>query len=574
MLNSFTTLAYATFVPQNDLTQYKLLRYEQCKSLLGTAYTHAELISTDSFHRSRICLIRALVNDRLGCPDIGKRWHVSALQHDSTCSEAINAIFCTHRLSAAEQTDVINMIHQSGSTHPFISQYVRICRTDGRAAEGTISDKSPYIASSDVQVALAARELAVSNFDTAAAMAEKVFTKHPGSANAVDILIPCYLAKGDKGGLHHMASRLQELCPDAARTWLVTGCYYSLAKEYNKALPYLNRAVELEPRNGSALIALGRVHSRLDQSEEAVARFRLAASALSGSPDPLVHLGVEYLKMGDVALAGRYFHKAHGLAPADPTPVYQMGIAAYLSGNLLAAQQHLQAVAELTRSTTQPALHTTRHLALLHLAHVLRRRAAQTADPVPLLDQAKAMYTLSLRLNPTSHRALAGLAMCVATLGDLHHATRLLMAALDQEPTYAPYVSMLNHVTQRVSLDPVEMPPPHRPPTFMSSSRLPSAAFPLSASMPSIGSAIMLDSATSSRRTPLLRTPVMNTPELAGSGLLGRPTQGSGVTHGTAGTAPFSMGSLAFGGGGLGASGSSAELDGFDSISSMRDFSR
>ncbi|KAG9396833.1 Anaphase-promoting complex subunit 6 [Carpediemonas membranifera] len=520
----------------NALCLKELGREQQCKSFLGTSYTRTEIKargvsfqpdSDEAFLMSRLCLLRAQTLDVQGLNEHATQWYFNSLEYDNNCTAAILALFGSSRLPLSDRVDATRAI--GTSAHPFVNLFVQASVENTSALEALA--RSHYAQSTDVLVALTRAELANYDFDAAQKLAEKAFEQKPGSTSVIEVLVPCYVALNNTIGLHRVATTLQDLKPDEAIAWHATGSYYTLAQQYNKAMPYLSRAIELSPGYGPALLALGKVHSRLEQSDEAIDKYQAAVTTMTGSPVPLLCLGIEHIKLGRLGSARKLFTRAQQQTPSDPHIQYQLGITEFLSGDMSAARAYLQRVVEDTAGRSQPTVMHLRHQAMVHLGHIYRRTAVRDGPeqrPKTLSD-AEAAYRLALRLEPKSHNALAGLAMCLSLEGDNDSAARLVMNALDQAPSYAPYISLFSYITSHISAKLGDLPPAVAPPAFPSSrfkhDNPSSASFHLSHIYDSANSGSILGSA--SGRTPMLRTPMIATPGLQGSGLLSRGSRGT-----------------------------------------------
>ena len=82
------------------------------------------------------------------------------------------------------------------------------------------------------------------------------------------------------------------------------------------ALPLLERAVKLEPRNGIVVDSLGWAHYRLRHLPEAARLLRLAVKRAPNEAEIAYHLGVVYAALGRTAAARAQFRRAVKHNPA------------------------------------------------------------------------------------------------------------------------------------------------------------------------------------------------------------------------------------------------------------------
>lgn len=80
-----------------------------------------------------------------------------------------------------------------------------------------------------------------------------------------------------------------------------------------KALSYIQRAIELKPKNGFIIDSLGWVYYRMGRLQEAVEALRQAISLQPNDPHIFDHLGDTYISLGDKIKARRAYEKAYEL---------------------------------------------------------------------------------------------------------------------------------------------------------------------------------------------------------------------------------------------------------------------
>ncbi|CAN0577378.1 unnamed protein product, partial [Laminaria digitata] len=86
---------------------------------------------------------------------------------------------------------------------------------------------------------------------------------------------------------------------------------------YSQALPWLLRAVQLEPEFGPALANLAYSYWNLDRRDRAAHYYARAIAAQPMAADWLLQLGQVYAEDGDVAAARAAFEEAQALTPGD-----------------------------------------------------------------------------------------------------------------------------------------------------------------------------------------------------------------------------------------------------------------
>lgn len=99
---------------------------------------------------------------------------------------------------------------------------------------------------------------------------------------------------------------------------LANGKAYFNEKAYGKAQVAYQRAVELEPQNGEALLGLAACYDRLRRFDLADAVYREAARVVGSRPEYYNNLGYSYMLRGQLQLARQNFLKANELDPGNP----------------------------------------------------------------------------------------------------------------------------------------------------------------------------------------------------------------------------------------------------------------
>jgi tetratricopeptide (TPR) repeat protein len=110
-----------------------------------------------------------------------------------------------------------------------------------------------------------------------------------------------------------------------------------------EALPFLQRAIELEPTDTDAAINLGGAHIMLNQHRKAVPILEQACAAQPGNSKIWINLGAAYLGNPVLATADQQtraiaaFEKALELDPVAPSVNYNLGLIYRDQGDLAAA---------------------------------------------------------------------------------------------------------------------------------------------------------------------------------------------------------------------------------------------
>ncbi|HUE74619.1 MAG TPA: tetratricopeptide repeat protein [Pirellulaceae bacterium] len=217
----------------------------------------------------------------------------------------------------------------------------------------------------------------------------------------------------------------------SASTYIATGRLLESREEFVKAQAEYEKAIQVEPKNLTALVSLARLQDRQGNPDQAIVTYQKAIKAHPKSA--LVHndLGLCYARKRDLASAVAMLHKAVEAEPSKPN--YRNNLATVLveAGRTDDALKHLQAV-------HAPAA------AHFNLAYLLNHRGQS--------DLARRHLSQAVQLDPTFVRAqemLAQLDGGAATVEAAVHGPQISAAgpaatqqnspALSAAPQGSPY---------------------------------------------------------------------------------------------------------------------------------------
>jgi Flp pilus assembly protein TadD len=168
-------------------------------------------------------------------------------------------------------------------------------------------------------------------------------------------------------------------------------------ERFDEALPYLDRAVALNPRNPESLYHLGVVYQNLGRTDAAMAQYTLATEVDPAYSRAYNNLGVLLLGAGRLQEAEQAIAKAVETDPQNREALENYGGALVAVGKYAEAEAHLRPL--LRESPDDAFLHNNLAVAL----------AAQGK-----YEDARAHYETALRLRPGHPEAMRGLAVLPA----------------------------------------------------------------------------------------------------------------------------------------------------------------
>jgi tetratricopeptide (TPR) repeat protein len=193
-------------------------------------------------------------------------------------------------------------------------------------------------------------------FDSAARFLKQGLEKYPGDYNFHNELGYAHYKLGNQEGAIASYTRATELKPDSASAWLGladvlyemkkdapgaaaayekaiangasgaaafyrVGWAYNDQKQFEKALPHLKKAAELEPRSAPVWLEWGYSLLRLERSEEAVQALTRALSLDNKLRLGFVYLGRAYIQLGQKDKAKA---QAEALRSLDPVAAKEL----------------------------------------------------------------------------------------------------------------------------------------------------------------------------------------------------------------------------------------------------------
>ncbi len=161
--------------------------------------------------------------------------------------------------------------------------------------------------------------------------------------------------------------------------FVAQGQLYETTGQYPKAIDNYSKALEIEPKNVSAMVSLARLHDRQNDPAKSIEFYKKAIELSPTDASMHVELGMIYKKQGQLAAAKESFQRAVNLQPKDA------GHRTALAGALLEEGREQDALNEISQVDT-PAM------ANYRMAHLYF-----TKQNVP---QAQNYLASALRIDP------------------------------------------------------------------------------------------------------------------------------------------------------------------------------
>lgn len=123
-----------------------------------------------------------------------------------------------------------------------------------------------------------------------------------------------------------LAKELMDFDQDSPETWCVAGNCYSLQKEHESAIKYLERAIKVDPNFAYAYTLLGHELISAERLDQAMTCFRNAVRLDPRHWNAWCGLGCIYYKNELYKNAELYYKKALKIAPSNPVLMCQLAV--------------------------------------------------------------------------------------------------------------------------------------------------------------------------------------------------------------------------------------------------------
>lgn len=225
------------------------------------------------------------------------------------------------------------------------------------------------------------------------------------------------LDRGDAGTAHAAANRVVEVEPTSSEGYRLLGDSYRARGQKPLADAMWQQSLLLDGRNEGTLLALADASLDAREFEKALGFLKRAVEVNPGNAGRLTALGRVARSEGDLKAAGRFFAAASEALPKDVTVLAEYGAILYQAGDVDAALDPLmRAAAEAPDRAPVRA----------SLAAALRRKGS--------LKEAEREYREALRSDPSWAPALTGLGTLLVATGRPAEAVEPFRTALAAKP--------------------------------------------------------------------------------------------------------------------------------------------
>jgi len=189
----------------------------------------------------------------------------------------------------------------------------------------------------------------------------KILATDPHNLDAALRLATAYSALGNDASAVEAFHRAETIAPDSADVRTYLALHYAHGREWQLAVPLLERIVAEEPERLPPLEALAQIREKQGRLPEAIQLQRKVATMRPPAVQQLNHIGELAMTVGDTATAIEFFEKARALVGSAFRHDLELGVLDLAAGNLSGARDALDRV---------PASHAGYPMALFKRAQV------------------------------------------------------------------------------------------------------------------------------------------------------------------------------------------------------------
>ncbi|MGD0591626.1 MAG: tetratricopeptide repeat protein [Bacteroidota bacterium] len=261
----------------------------------------------------------------------------------------------------------------------------------------------------------------------------------------------------------------------SAADWLQKGYNAHELKEYDNAILYFQKAIELDPKDAEPYAILGAVYNQKGNLVKAIQCCEKAIELNPGFSGAYNNLGLAYKNKGDFDKAIQLFHKAIELNPGESRTFYNLGNTYTKIGNLEKAIQSYEKAIEFNPQYSAAYVNLgisyySKYKGDLDKAIQLHQKATE-ANPqdstayVNLeisyyskykgdLNKAIQLYQKAIEVNPQDYAAYNNLGIAYYSNNNLDDAISSYEKAIEINPLYSnAYVNLGNAYYEKGNLD-------------------------------------------------------------------------------------------------------------------------
>ena len=207
------------------------------------------------------------------------------------------------------------------------------------------------------------------------------------------------------------------LKPGNYKAYLNIGDIYFIKKDYNEALKYYQKALDVNPKFSAAHLGIGIIDERLGRTSAALERYRTALKFDPLNREALYSLGTLYLNTAQYVNAIITLERLISLSANNPDVYYNLGLCYYYIGDYKKAMEAYQQ--SLKINPYKADVHNSMGVSLLMMGEV---------------DRAMEEYAVTIRIDPKFAQAYGNMGLVYKQMGEKDKAIAMFKEALKFDP--------------------------------------------------------------------------------------------------------------------------------------------
>eukprot|EP01083_Nonionella_stella_P097135 273046_1 len=361
---------------------------------------------------SAMCLLRGKCYEALQNRTLAILWYRNALQCDVKCFEAFERLIDKRVLSLAEERELFDsLVFPADMDWLKLMYLAKIDEYDSNTTQISkhiteLETKYGLGDNSDIQACRATSLYYQGEYHESNSISTRLIKCDPFNSTMVPVHVCTLVELKLKPELFYLSHNLARERPDQPETWFAVGCYYYLIKEFENARRHFSKATAIDPSFGPAWLGFGHAFAAADESDQAMAAYRAASRVVQGSHIPLICIGIEYLRTGNLPHAHQSFLLARDLRPRDPLVLSEIGVVCYRNADYEEAVKHFENALSFESQTSSSEWEAT----YFNLGHSYRK--------LRKYDKALQSYRKAASISPRRASIFSAIGFCFHLMGD------------------------------------------------------------------------------------------------------------------------------------------------------------
>lgn len=302
-----------------------------------------------------------------------------ALKHDVYCFEAFDLLTAHSRLTAQEETGLMESLPFESQCSPeetellkliYSSKMKQYCKPTEPKFPKHLQALSENL---DMVTSLAIKHFNSCDFKACYQLTSLVMAKDQFHDGCLPVHVSCLVELKKKNELYHLASNLVSNYPKRAISWHAVGAYYLLTGKNEASRRYFGKATGIDRVYAPAWLGFAHSYASEGEHDQAILAYFTASELMPGSHLPYFYLGLEYITTNNIKLAKHFFREALKISPDDPFVKHELGCIDYQNGNYKSAKKYFEQALKRLETTYSNNLPEEWEPLFNNLGHVSRK---------------------------------------------------------------------------------------------------------------------------------------------------------------------------------------------------------